>query len=190
MKKTLIASSLLLLSFITPAYADKEVAGSAIRCSALIYIEITRPEMAGLTAGEALMNRIYAYHRIDGTDMKITNGQIIEAQTEAITKLSQEYISGANLAEEYRHCVYWMTDIAKYINITEYVSSENNIEESEAEEMALFLSAPTMASVTTFKNPIETWEQQVDLGFVAWASQELKVPYKEAILSKISEKFE
>jgi len=190
MKKTLIASSLLLLSFITPAYADKEVAGSAIRCSALIYIEITRPEMAGLTAGEALMNRIYAYHRIDGTDMKITNGQIIEAQTEAITKLSQEYISGANLAEEYRHCVYWMTDIAKYINITEYVSSENSTEESEAEEMALFLSAPTMASVTTFKNPIETWEQQVDLGFVAWASQELKVPYKEGILSKISEKFE
>tara|TARA_B100001146_G_scaffold119169_1_gene104723 strand:+ start:309 stop:878 length:570 start_codon:yes stop_codon:yes gene_type:complete len=188
--KNLLITLTLLIGFMVPAYADKEVADRAIRCSALIYIEITRLEMAGLTAGEALMNRIYAYHRIDGTDMKITNGQIIEAQTEAITKLSQEYISGVNLAEEYRHCVYWMTDIAKYINITEYVSSENNTEEYEAEEMALFLSAPTMASVTTFKNPIETWEQQVDLGFVAWASQELKVPYKEAILSKISEKFE
>ena len=56
--------------------------------------------------------------------------------------------------------------------------------------MALFLSAPTETSVTTFKNPIKTWEQQVDLGFVAWASQELEVPYKEAILLKVSEKFE
>jgi hypothetical protein len=56
--------------------------------------------------------------------------------------------------------------------------------------MALFLSAPTESSVTIFKNPIETWEQQVDLGFAAWASQELKVPYKEAILVKVSEKFE
>ena len=56
--------------------------------------------------------------------------------------------------------------------------------------MVLFLSAPTENSVTTFKNPIKNWEQQVGLGFVAWASQELEVPYKEAILSKVSEKFE
>ena len=83
-----------------------------------------------------------------------------------------------------------MTDVAKYINISEYVVGEDNTEESEANEMALFLSAPTMTSITTFKNPIKTWEQQVDLGFVAWASQELKVPYKEAILLKVSEKFE
>ena len=80
------------------------------------------------------------------------------------------------------------TDIAKFIDISEYVSPENQTE--EAEEKALFLSAPTETSVTIFKNPIETWEQQVDLGFVAWASQELKVPYKEAILVKVSEKFE
>ena len=63
-----------------------------------------------------------------------------------------------------------MTDIAKYINITEHVSPENQTEESEAEEMALFLSAPIESSVTIFKNPIETWEQQVDLGFASWAS--------------------
>ena len=171
-------------------YADKEVADRAIRCSALILIELTRPEMAGLTAGEALMNRIYAYHMIDGTDIEITNGQIIAAQTDAITKLTQEYIQGANLAEEYRGCIYWMTDIAKFINISEYVYSEETTEESDAAEMALFLSAPIETSVTTFKNPIKTWEQQVDLGFVAWASQELEVPYKEAILLKVSEKFE
>ena len=83
-----------------------------------------------------------------------------------------------------------MTDIAKYINISEYVSNDDSTEEFDAKEMALFLSAPTETSVTTFKNPVKTWEQQVDLGFVAWASQELKVPYKEAILLKISEKFE
>ncbi|HIF19375.1 MAG TPA: hypothetical protein EYQ72_02715, partial [Gammaproteobacteria bacterium] len=88
----------------------------------------------------------------------------------------------------YRDCIYWMTDIAKFIDISEYVSPENQTE--EAEEMALFLSAPTETSVTNFKNPIETWEQQVDLGFAAWASQELEVPYKKAILSKISEKIE
>jgi hypothetical protein len=56
--------------------------------------------------------------------------------------------------------------------------------------MALFLSAPKETSVTIFKNPIETWEQQVDLGFGAWSSQELEVPYKKAILMRISEKFE
>jgi hypothetical protein len=83
-----------------------------------------------------------------------------------------------------------MTDIAKYINISEYVSEDNKNKEVQAEEMALFLSAPTESSVTIFKNPIKTWEQQVDLGFAAWASQELKVPYKEAILVKVSEKFE
>ena len=33
--------------------------------------------MAGLTAGEALMNRIYAYHMIDGAEIEMTNGQII-----------------------------------------------------------------------------------------------------------------
>jgi len=81
-----------------------------------------------------------------------------------------------------------MTDIAKFIDISEYVSPENQTE--EAEEMALFLSAPKETSITIFKNPIETWEQQVDLGFAAWASQELEVPYKKAILSKISEKIE
>ncbi len=154
------------------------------------YIQITRPEMSGLTTGEEIMNRIYAYHTIDGTDMEMTNGQIVAAQTEAITKLTQQYIRGADLAEEYRHCVYWMTDIAKYIDISQYAPPENQTEESEAEEMALFLSAPTTSSVTIFKNPIETWGQQVDLGFASWASQELKVPYKEAILSKVSEKFE
>jgi len=188
--KKILPLLLFLIGFAAPAHADKEVADRAIRCSALILIELTRPEMAGLTAGEALMNRIYAYHMIDGTDIEITNGQIIAAQTDAITKLTQEYIQGANLAEEYRGCIYWMTDIAKFINISEYVYSEETTEESDAAEMALFLSAPTQTSVTTFKNPIKTWEQQVDLGFVAWASQELEVPYKEAILLKVSEKFE
>ena len=188
--KKLLTILLFLIGLISPTYADKEVADRAIRCSALILIELTRPEMAGLTAGEALMNRIYAYHMIDGTDIEITNGQIIAAQTDAITKLTQEYIQGANLAEEYRACIYWMTDIAKFINISEYVYSEETTEESDAAEMALFLSAPTETSVTTYKNPIKTWEQQVDLGFVAWASQELEVPYKEAILLKVSEKFE
>jgi len=120
--------------------------------------------------------------------MEMTNGQIVAAQTEAITSLSQEYIKGANLAKEYRHCIYWMTDIAKYIEISESISPEDQT--NEATETALFLSAPTESSVTTFKNPIETWGQQVDLGFASWASQELKVPYKEAILSKVSEKFE
>ena len=187
MKNLLIAFTLL-IGFVIPAHADKEVADRAIRCSALIYIELTRPEMSGLTAGEALMNRIYAYHQIDGTDTEMTNGQITAAQTEAITGLTQDYIKGINLAEEYRGCIYWMTDVAKFINISEYVSQDNQME--EAEEMALFLSAPTESSVTIFKNPIETWEQQVDLGFAAWASQELKVPYKEAILVKVSEKFE
>jgi hypothetical protein len=188
--KSLLIAFTLLFGLITPAFADEDVADRAIRCSALIYIELTRPEMSGLTAGEALMNRIYAYHVIDGEEMDMTNGQITAAQTEAITKLTQEYIKGANLAEEYRNCVYWMTDIAKYINISEYVSNDHSTEESDAKEMVLFLSAPTETSVTTFKNPVKTWEQQVDLGFVAWASQELEVPYKEAILLKISEKFE
>ena len=187
MKNLLIAFTLL-IGFVMPVQAAQEVADRAIRCSALIYIELTRPEMSGLTAGEALMNRLYAYHMIDGTDIEMTNGQITAAQTEAITKLSQVYIEGTNLAKEYRDCIYWMTDIAKFIDISEYVSPENQTE--EAEEMALFLSAPTETSVTIFKNPIETWEQQVDLGFAAWASQELEVPYKKAILSKISEKIE
>ena len=187
MKKKLLII-LLSFGFIDLSYADKDVANSAIRCSALIYIEISRPEMSGLTVGETIMNRLYAYHMIDGTDIEMTNGQITAAQTEAITKLSQEYIKGTNLAKEYRGCVYWMTDIAKFIDISEYVSPENQTE--EAEEMALFLSAPTETSITIFKNPIETWEQQVDLGFAAWASQELEVPYKKAILSKISEKIE
>mgnify|MGYP006429989779 FL=1 len=138
--KKILPTLLFFVCFTTPALADKEVADRAIRCSALIYIEITRPEMAGLTAGEALMNRIYAYHMIDGTDLEMTNGQIIAAQTEAITKLSQDYIKGVNLAEEYRNCVYWMTDIAKYINISEYVSPEDSTEESDAAEMALFLA--------------------------------------------------
>ena len=187
--KKILSILILLVGFVTPTLAEKEVADKAIRCSALIYIQLTRPEMAGLTAGEALMNRIYAYHMIDDNkEMEMTNGQITAAQTDAITKLTQEYIQGTNLAEEYRGCVYWMTDVAKFINISEYVSQDNQME--EAEEMALFLSAPTESSVTIFKNPIETWEQQVDLGFAAWASQELKVPYKEAILVKVSEKFE
>ena len=187
--KKILTILILLVGFVTPTFADKEVADRAIKCSALIYIQLTRPEMAGLTAGEALMNRIYAYQMIDDNkEMEMTNGQITAAQTDAITKLTQEYIQGANLAEEYRGCVYWMTDVAKFINISEYVSQDNRME--EAEEMALFLSAPTESSVTIYKNPIETWEQQVDLGFAAWASQELKVPYKEAILVKVSEKFE
>jgi hypothetical protein len=133
--KKLLTILCLSIGLVSPSYADKEVAGDAIRCSALIYIQITRPEMAGMTAGEEIMNRIYAYHTIDGTDMEMTNGQIVAAQTEAITKLSQEYIKGSDLAEEYRHCVYWMTDIAKFINISEYVSPENQTEEAEAEEI-------------------------------------------------------
>ena len=64
--KNLLITLTLLIGFVVPAYADKEVADRAIRCSALIYIEISRPEMVGLTAGEALMNRIYAYNTIDG----------------------------------------------------------------------------------------------------------------------------
>ena len=124
--KKLFTILFLSIGFVSPSYADKEVAGEAIRCSALIYIQLTRTEMAGLTAGEEIMNRIYAYHAIDGTDMEMTNGQIVAAQTEAITTLSQEYIKGANLAVEYRQCIYWMTDIANFINISEYVSPEKS----------------------------------------------------------------
>ncbi len=186
--KKLFTVLLLSVGFMSPSYADPKVSEEAIRCSALIYIQLTRQEMAGLTPREEMMNRIYAYHAIDGTDMEMTNGQIVAAQTEAITTLSQEYIKGANLAKEYRHCIYWMTDIAKYIEISESISPESQT--NEAAETVLFLSAPITSSVTTFKNPIETWGQQVDLGFASWASQELKVPYKEAILSKVSEKFE
>jgi hypothetical protein len=72
-------------------------------------------------------------------DLEMTNGQITEAQTDAITKLTQEYIQGVNLAEEYRGCIYWMTDVAKFINISEYVATEDSTEESDAEEMELFL---------------------------------------------------
>ena len=64
--KKLLTIALLSIGLLSPVQADSEVADRAIRCSALIYIELTRPEMAGLTAGEALMNRIYAYHLIDG----------------------------------------------------------------------------------------------------------------------------
>ena len=63
--KKIVPILLLLVGVVTPTYAEKEVADRAIRCSALIYIELTRPEMAGLTAGEALMNRVYAYHMIN-----------------------------------------------------------------------------------------------------------------------------
>ena len=91
MKNTLLVI-LFSFGFIGSSYANKDVANNAIRCSALIYIEISRPEMSGLTAGEALMNRLYAYHMIYGTDIEMTNGQITAAQTEVITKLSQEYI--------------------------------------------------------------------------------------------------
>ena len=78
MKNLLIAFTLL-IGFVMPVQAAQEVADRAIRCSALIYIELTRPEMSGLTAGEALMNRIYAYHTIEGTDTEMTNGQITAA---------------------------------------------------------------------------------------------------------------
>ena len=108
--KSLLIAFTLLFGLITPAFADEDVADRAIRCSALIYIELTRPEMSGLTAGEALMNRIYAYHTIEGTDTEMTNGQITAAQTEAITGLTQDYIKGINLAEEYRGCIYWSKD--------------------------------------------------------------------------------
>ena len=96
--KKILPILILLVGFITPTLAEKEVADRAIRCSALIYIQLTRPEMAGLTAGEALMNRIYAYHMIDDNkEMEMTNGQITAAQTDAITKLTQEYIKGCLL---------------------------------------------------------------------------------------------
>ena len=87
--KKILSALLLSIIFNTNVFAEKEVADRAIRCSALILIELTRPEMAGLTAGEALMNRIYAYHMIDGAEIEITNGQIIAAQTDAITTLTQ-----------------------------------------------------------------------------------------------------
>ena len=64
--KRLLTILLLSIGFIAPSHADIEVADRAIRCSALIYIQINRPEMGGLAAGEALMNRLYAYHMIDG----------------------------------------------------------------------------------------------------------------------------
>ena len=99
-------------------------------------------------------------------------GKSLLLKLRQLQALTQDYIKGINLAEEYRGCIYWMTDVAKFINISEYVSQDNQME--EAEEMALFLSAPTESSVTIFKNPIETWEQQVDLGFAAWASQGVK----------------
>ena len=184
MKNTLLVI-LFSFGFIGSSYANKDVANSAIRCSALIYIEINRPEMGGLAAGEVLMKRVYAYHTIDGSDIEMTNGQINTAQKDALLELSQEYVDGSGLAQEYRHCIYWMTDVAKYINISEYDYPDKHTEESAAEEMALFLSAPTRSSITTFKNPIETWEQQVDLGFASWASQDGSIPLEKEILNKI-----
>ena len=125
--KKILSILILLVGFVTPTYLQKRrLQIEQLDAQHSFMIELTRPEMAGLTAGEALMNRIYAYHMIDDNEeMEMTNGQITAAQTDAITTLTQEYIQGANLAEEYRGCVYWMTDVAKFINISEYVSQDN-----------------------------------------------------------------
>ena len=146
--------------------------------------------MGGLAAGEALMKRVYAYHTIDGSDIEMTNRQISTAQKDALLELSHEYVDGAGLAQEYRNCIYWMTDVAKYINISEYDYPDEHTEESATEEMALFLSAPVTTSTTSFKNPIEIWEQQIDLGFASWSSQDGTIPLEKEILKRISDKIE
>ena len=108
----------------------------------------------------------------------------------ALLVMSQEYVDGISLAQEYRNCFYWMTEVAEFINIGEFDYPDNHTEETADEEMALFLSAPLKTSITVFKNPIEVWEEQIDFGFASWTMQEGSIPLEKEIVLKLSEKIE
>ena len=45
------------------------------------------------------------------------NDQIVVFWIDSITRLSPKYTMDTNITEEYRHYIYWMTDIVKFFNI-------------------------------------------------------------------------
>ena len=59
-----------------------------------------------------------------------------------------------NLAKEFRHCAYWLQDIAIYLSSIETNFPEINTAESAIDEEQIFLSVPIKSSTTEFTNEI------------------------------------
>ena len=176
MKKLLI---LLLLTFglIGNSYSESsgnaDVAKNALRCAAFFYIQTAIPDNSenASMAGQ-IFNRIYGIHYEEYSGENLTYGDISDMRGKVVKEIAIDFSNESegeyNLAKEFRHCAYWLQDIAIYLSSIETNFPEINTAESAIDEEQIFLSVPIKSSTTEFTNEIALWDDQVNWGFQFW----------------------
>ena len=165
---------------------DIKISDRAIRCSAFLNIETNRPEMSGLVDGDDLMKRMHEYYINQAHNTKITKPHIDLAQKHALTMLSIDYVNNKSLGEEYRECLYWMTDLAGYVYTTKNDYIDTHSDKFLENNKNLFSSAPIKTFTSNFTHSIDTFNQEVDKGFKALVLNDKPNPLKENIRKKLN----
>ena len=198
MKKILLLL-LLSLGLIGNSYSElsgnTEVAINSLRCSAMFYSQSAIPEKAKLASGYGqLFQQIYGHHFEDITGKNLSYGDLSEARGQALLEISNEYSEESEgdyiIAQEFRHCVYWLQDIGMYFNTIETDFPEIHTTESALEEKQIYLSIPKKSSTTEFNDDISLWDETLLEGLYLWAEMGAPLSFSDQLDKEIESRHE
>ena len=157
---------------------NAQVAKNAIRCLALSYLQTTIPENEKFSQGGPIFSKVYEIHYEEYSGENLTIGDINNAKKQAVREVAFDFSNDSYgdyaLAKEFRHCAYWVYDIAIYLSNIEKdfhilpIQTEIPPSESALREKQIFLLIPTKSSMANFENDIALWDQQLFQGFKFW----------------------
>jgi hypothetical protein len=173
MKKLLLTICSIISLNAFSSVSSVEVAINALRCSAIFYSQTAIPEKADLFGQYGqIYQQIYAHNYEDLTGENLTYGDLSRARGQELLRIASELTEESDgdfvLAKEFRHCAYWLQDIALYLNEIETDFPEIHTAESALEEKQIFLSIPIKSSTTEFNDDLHLYDDTLWEGFVLW----------------------
>ena len=171
-KLILIICSIISLNAFS-SVSSVEVAMNSLRCSAMAYIQTATPEKAETFSqiGQ-IYQQVYGHHFEDLTGANLTNGDLSNARGEALMEIAKKWSEESEgdfvLAEEFRHCLYWIQDIVIYLDGIETNFPEIHTAESALEERQIFLSVPVKSSTTEFNDDLHLYDEILVDSFSVW----------------------
>ena len=173
MKKLLLTICSIISLNAFSSVSSLEVATNSLRCSAMAYTQTAIPEKAEIFSqiGQ-IFQQVYGHHFEDLTGANLTNGDLSNARGEALMMIAKELSVEPEgdfvIAEEFRHCLYWIQDIGVYLSEIEANFPEIHTAESALEERQIFLSVPVKSSTTEFNDDLHLYDDILLDSFLVW----------------------
>ena len=186
MKKLLLTICSIVSLNVFGSVSSVEVAMNSLRCSAMAYIQTAIPEKAE-TFSEIgqIFQQVYGHHFEELTGANLTYGDLSTTRGEALMKVAKELSEESEgdfvLAEEFRHCLYWIQDIAIYLSEIETNFPEIHTAESALEERQIFLSVPVKSSTTEFNDDLHLYDDILLDSFLVWVEMGMPLSFGDQL---------